>query len=81
VDFLELKSNPRGASGITTQPVYVLRLSVVGVELNLHVLPRDLYRMHVSARASVHETVAMTDGVVGESLIAEPNVAPSGIHL
>jgi len=44
--------------------------------LNLHVLSRDLYRMHVSALASVNETVAMTDGVVGESLIAEPNVAP-----
>lgn len=32
--------------------------------------------MHVSARASVHDTVAVTDGVVGESLIAESNVAP-----
>jgi len=63
-------------SGTATQPVYVLRLSVVGAELNLHVLPRGLYLMHVSARASVHETVAMTDGVVGESLIVELNAAP-----
>jgi hypothetical protein len=32
--------------------------------------------MHMSALASVHETVPVTDGVVGESLIADSNVAP-----
>jgi hypothetical protein len=54
----------------------VLRLSAVGAELNLYGLPRGLCRMHLSSRASVHETVAVTDGVVGESLITESNVFP-----
>jgi hypothetical protein len=54
----------------------VLRLSVVGAELNLYGLPHGLCRMHLSSRANVYETFAVTDRVVGESLITESNVAP-----